>query len=584
MNIKLINPQIQYDDYLTQIFINRDVDAEFADKFAKPSEDDIISYKKLKNIDKALECLYRHLQDKILIQVDSDVDGYTSSALLYNYLKTEFPNISLDYQVHDDKSHGLDITQDILDKKYDLIIIPDASSGEIDKHKQVHDLGIDLIILDHHLCDNEDEYSILVNNQTSPEYENKGLTGAGVVWQFCRAIYNEFDNIKTNPDKFIDLAAVGMCGDMADFTDLETRAIILKGFETIFKDEGSNLFIRSLKDKQKYYFQNGIDYHGMSFYIVPLINSVVRSGTIEERIKTFEAFLNNKCLEEIPSTKRGCKGQYETLLVQMTRSLTNIKKRQDESVKEAMIQAEKVLTKEYIDNNSILIYIIDKGTINKNLNGLLANKICGQYKKPTMVLQKHYENDIPVYTGSFRAPGDSRCEDFREFIRESNLAEYAEGHPCAGGTCFIGAAIDNFIEYANFKLSSYLEEYVEEYYVDLVFHREIPTDVIETIYNLKEYWGRGIEEPVILLTELKVTKDNKTLLTKGPTVKIKTPNGEEIMFFKSSLEFFESIAPTDGSATYINVIGTCSVNNWNGKITYQFIANDYEIINTIYDF
>ena len=135
MNIKLINPQNRLDNYLEQIFFNRNVDTKVMNKFIYPSEEDIISYKKLKNIDKALECLHRHLQDKILIQVDSDVDGYTSSALLYNYLKTEYPNINLDYQVHDDKSHGLDITQDILDKKYDLIIIPDASSGEIEKHK-----------------------------------------------------------------------------------------------------------------------------------------------------------------------------------------------------------------------------------------------------------------------------------------------------------------------------------------------------------------------------------------------------------------------------------------------------------------
>lgn len=96
--------------------------------------------------------------DKCLVIVDSDADGFTSSAILINYLHDLFPawvETNLDYRVHDGKQHGLNDHIDwiINAKMYSLVIIPDAGSNDIEECTRLKQNGINTIILDHHICD-----------------------------------------------------------------------------------------------------------------------------------------------------------------------------------------------------------------------------------------------------------------------------------------------------------------------------------------------------------------------------------------------------------------------------------------------
>lgn len=112
--------------------------------------------------------LIKHISnnDNILIIVDSDADGYTSAALLINYLYTLFPFYTLNhiqYKIHNGKQHGIDLKNiDINNIK--LIICPDSSSNEFDKHKELSSQNIDILILDHHEADHVSEYACVINN------------------------------------------------------------------------------------------------------------------------------------------------------------------------------------------------------------------------------------------------------------------------------------------------------------------------------------------------------------------------------------------------------------------------------------
>jgi single-stranded-DNA-specific exonuclease len=66
---------------------------------------------------------------------------------------------------------------------------------------------------------------------------------------------------------------------------------------------------------------------GVSFYIAPYINAVTRSGDMEEKVVLFEAMLDFRAYEQIPSTKRGCKGELESRVEQACRNCVNIKNR-----------------------------------------------------------------------------------------------------------------------------------------------------------------------------------------------------------------------------------------------------------------
>ena len=104
--------------------------------------------------------------------VDCDCDGYTSSAILINYLHDLFPSYvqaNLSYFVHDSKQHGLSDTLPWLSNQDNLglVVCPDASSNDYEYHKQLQDNGIKVLVLDHHDADHVSEYAVVINNQLS---------------------------------------------------------------------------------------------------------------------------------------------------------------------------------------------------------------------------------------------------------------------------------------------------------------------------------------------------------------------------------------------------------------------------------
>ena len=199
---------------------------------------------KLVNIDKAAERLLYHLRrnSDILFIVDCDADGYTSSSILWLYIKHIFPDARLEFTVHDHKQHGLDDKVDWIcdEAKWDLVLCPDAGSYDVEEHKALGELGMDVICLDHHeqLYDENGNpvtsnlpNTIIVNNQLSSEYSNKSLCGAGVVYKFCEVL-DEILGIQ-QAHNYIDLAALGEIADVMDRTNIETNFIMMEGLKHI---------------------------------------------------------------------------------------------------------------------------------------------------------------------------------------------------------------------------------------------------------------------------------------------------------------------------------------------------------------
>ena len=110
--------------------------------------------------------------------------------------------------MHEGKSHGLsDVMDYIFHKDFELIILPDSSSNDYEYHQQLKLAGMKTIILDHHEADHISEDAIVINNQLS-DYPNKFLSGAGVVWQFCKYLDSLLN--KDNADNYLDLVALGL--------------------------------------------------------------------------------------------------------------------------------------------------------------------------------------------------------------------------------------------------------------------------------------------------------------------------------------------------------------------------------------
>lgn len=214
MQTKLVNENFQT-DYIDNLLLARGV--KDLNEFKNPTEKSLQSYNDLDNVSRGFELIKEVIDNKkkVLIIVDSDIDGFTSAAIVYQYLYNF--GIEADYFLHSGKQHGLDDCIDwIIDNKtfYDVVWLPDAGTNDMESHRKLKELGIKVLLTDHHDKNEEtiiEDNVILINNQTSDKYRNKELTGAGVTWQFCKYCDEQFGT--DFADKLIDLAALGVSND-----------------------------------------------------------------------------------------------------------------------------------------------------------------------------------------------------------------------------------------------------------------------------------------------------------------------------------------------------------------------------------
>lgn len=431
MEYQLLTPSIPVNDDLTPVelvFANRGMTPQEMFHYLRTSEDDIISPTLIDNIQWGAKMLIQHLfaGDKIFIQVDSDVDGYTSAALLINYINLIAPGHAqqkITYRIHEGKQHG--IILDTIPKDVKLVIIPDAGSNSYEQHKALKDNGIDVLVIDHHEADKVSDDACIINNQTC-DYPTKSLSGVGMVYKFCSYIDTLLN--KDYANNFLDLVAVGMVSDMMDLRDFETKELIDLGVHYI-----KNPFLLRFVDEQSYSLKGEVTPFGISFHIAPYINATIRMGSLDEKILLFESMLEFKAYEQISSTKRGFKGTYETRVEQACRNCKNIKNRQTKARDLSLELIEQIIQDEGLLNHPIIIVQLDS-PVEENLTGLIANQIMGKYMRPVLLLNRYIEVDESTgevlkiaWRGSGRNATYSKLENLREFLSNSGLVEYAQG-------------------------------------------------------------------------------------------------------------------------------------------------------------
>ena len=543
------------------------------------------------NIEEAAERLLMHLRrgSNILFVVDSDADGFTSSSILWLYIKHIFPEANLEFTVHEHKQHGLDdkvawITDEA---RWDLVIVPDAGSYDVEEHRALCELGMDVICLDHHeqLYDEHGvpvksdlPTAIIVNNQLSPRYSNKSLCGAGVVYKFCEVL----DNILgiNQAHNYIDLAALGEIADVMDRTDTETNYIMLEGLKNIH-NEGFRALLEAqsftLKEKAVSPYP-GLTPIDIAFYVAPLINAITRVGTMQEKETMFYCFIEpNKPMQ---STKRGAKpGDIEYAADQTARVGKNAKARQDRIKEQALGTIEFKIQKDGLaDNNIIVVEIDNSDNIPPELTGLVAMNIVSKYHKPVMIGRRNNDN---LLQGSIRSDGNfAGLPSFKKFLEDSGLVTYTAGHDNAAGWGLRGEKLDSLISYANKKLKA--EDFENCYKVDYILDgNDYNEDLLGALAAHPEYFGNHIEEPMIVVENIPL----QTIMAMGAnkdSMKI-SYNGIDYVKFKD-LDFVEKI--TKNRAKKLTVYGRANLNEWMGKKSVQVFITDYELVEdpSKYDF
>ena len=528
-------------------------------------------YTDLDNIEAAARLILYHLvhQNDVYIQVDSDCDGYTSAALLLNYLHDIAPATVEEhwkYGLHRAKLHGIDIDS-IPQGGTKLVIAPDSSSNERDKHQYLKDQGIDVIVLDHHEADTiEGDTAIIVNNQLC-DYKNKFLSGVGVVYKTLQCM----DNLRRQQNAatyYLDLVALGLTGDMMDLRDPETHYYIIEGFKHI-----ENPFFVYLAEKNDFSMKGKFNPFTVAWYIVPYINSVTRVGTDDDKLLVFESMLSWKAGEMIPSDKRGARGEKEMRVEQAVRHVGNVKRHQDDEKKKLLDEIHTKIENYHLADEPIIIvqnkYIDDDDPI-RGITGLVANAIMAEYNKPTLILNEITTDEGKIWSGSGRGFYTGGIDNWRDYINSTGLAIFAQGHAYAFGVAFTPDNLEKFKEKVREDFGTV--KFEKTYEVDFVWTpNDAFDDIVLNIGRYKTLWGQGVPEPYVAIEHLKIVDDTAlNLYTKGVLRISVGSHKTSIIKFNSTLDEYQSLI-----GKTITVVGTCDINEYGGTENPQIKLVDY---------
>lgn len=438
-------------DVVERIFEDRNIEDPW--HFLNPTEDDMLPFEDLKNIDEAAQIILRAVEydERIGVVADVDCDGITSCSIIYRYLKKLKPELDIKTYINHGKSHGLQRNDLEKYKDRNLLIIVDSLDPTAFNYEevQINSDITDVVVLDHHTINPKipyDKWITLVSSQQ--DYGNPELSGAGVCMKFI--LYLDKILGLDYAEEFYDLAATGILADVMDVTVPENRYIISRGLEEIH-----NPAIQKLA--------GGFDWNSKSvlFSIGPAINSTMRLDKNEYSLRAFLADDNKEVLENV-------------------RELKKCKEKQNQEIDSIMEDVTEQCNKQ-LNNKMIIVFI----TTENGIAGLIGSRLLEKYKRPIIVL-KEFDD---CYKGSMRATG---VDDFQAMINESGLAE-SFGHPLAAGVDIEKKNFKAFCDYME-RILPDVGEFEETISADIWVRPEnIDRNFIDEIQKINKISGAGFQ-------------------------------------------------------------------------------------------
>lgn len=543
----------------------------------RPRDTDEESPLNLDNIQLAVNTVYQMLNEdkKVFVIPDCDCDGFTSSAILIAYIKRHWPAAQIQWKLHEGKEHGIQLEN--IPSDCDLVIVPDAGSNDYEQQMELCSEGKKVIILDHHDIEDTKVFTtgaIVVNNQSSKNFKNKQLSGAGVVFKFIQLMDNMYFQNNMIYSDYMDLAATGIIADAMNMTTLDNNFLAWYGLSNIHSKFLSALATRQSRGIKDPSHLTKTD---VAFYIAPVINGVIRSGTMEDKIAVFTAMSDENNTEIYTREFRG-KQYSETLYEMAARLAANAKNRQDSGKKKAFEWLCTKIRDCGWDKHNIVIVTLNEtesAKVDPNITGLIAMELVKEFNKPCLVLRKTELNGIPVYGGSCRNGVFNGLPDLKAMLQEAG-AYYVVGHSNAAGTFLTLDQVDNIRNYFDTHLNPKDFDLVYEVYE--WFHTGEFVDK-RALMDFAEYdwlWGNGLPQPKFAFS-ITIMKNQLRFMGKDKrTVKISVDGIDYIAFNNDELNHLLNQA-NDNDFIHIDLIGRPSINEWMGNRTLQVLIEDFTV-------
>lgn len=482
----------------------------------------------LPDIDKAIDRILDAIdnEEKVLIYGDYDADGITATSIMYSFFKDQAIEVS--YYIPNRLTEGYGLNKNALEdfKKlgYDLVITVDTGIVAFDEAEYAKEIGLDLIITDHHeLQDNKIPNAIAVVNPKREEYTNfSNIAGCFVAYKVVCAVAENLGIPEEYTNRYIPTVAIGTIADVMPLID-ENRYIVTKGLEQIKNtyNYGIQELIRNI---------DNITAEQIAFMVVPLLNASGRLG--EETAAELLTVDNDLDSKEIYNSLKNLNEKRKQLVIDITNEVVEI------------------IEKNKLYNNNVIIV---NGKFHEGVVGIIAAKIVEKYSKPAIILSLEHG----IYKGSGRS--NETVNLFEVVVPAKHHTLKFGGHDFAVGMSIEKEKIEDF------KNEIYKQEVIfktKELKYDMILNFKMLSTNLINSFNVLEPFGNNNEKPVFLFKNVEVLKIYKREKVVNVMLKQMDQTFYGITF---DTKMFDDISEKDN----IYILANLTINKYNNNENIQ---------------
>ncbi|MEO4052151.1 single-stranded-DNA-specific exonuclease RecJ [Solibacillus sp. CAU 1738] len=499
------------------------------------------------SMDKAVARIEQALDndEKILVYGDYDSDGITSTTVMMNVLIDLGADV--EYIIPNRFIHGYGPNEQLFREAYErgvnLIITVDNGISGIEPIRVAKELGMDVIVTDHHEAgDTLPEADVIIHPRV-PEghYPYGDLAGVGVAFKLAHALYGEV------PDHLFEYVAIGTIADLVPLTG-ENRYLVKQGLKHLQMSQ--NPWVNALSEVAGA-SQKDINEETVGFYFAPRLNAIGRLGEAAPGVE----FLMS---EDIATAK-----EYAKLLNTKNAERKDIV---NSIMEEAIAQIE---ANDHIKNS--LVLVVAKEGWNAGVVGIVASRLVEKYYRPTIILSLDPEKGT--------AKGSARSIEgfhlYNELAKNREILPHFGGHPMAAGMTLAAENVDVLRERLHVQAKQCLteEHLTPKLFIDVPIElSEVTVEAIEEIRQLGPF-GAEFAKPVFAFEQVKVSSMRK-IGAKEDHLKLELEDEygsiDAIGFSKGHL--YNEIS----YGVELSFVGDLQINEWQNKKKPQFMIQDVQ--------
>lgn len=538
---------------LCKILVQREIDTfDKAKNFFRPQLTHLHDPFLMKDMHKAVNRILSAInnKEKILVFGDYDVDGTTSVACMYKFFTTIYNIENIDLYIPHRYREGYGISKAGIDfakeNNFSLIISLDCGIKSIEFISYAKNLGLDFIVCDHHLPDDELPPAVAILNpkQKDCNYPYKELCGCGVGFKLITALSQKLNLPEESYTKYLDLVATAIAADIVPLTG-ENRVMAFYGLKKINEDPCAGLkALMQLSGLNKPFSINNV-----VFIIAPRVNAAGRMDDARKAVLMFVEEDPNKALE----------------FAEMLHSDNIDRKDADSTITEealAIIAGDEI----NINRKSTVVF---KSHWHKGVVGIVASRLIEKYYRPTVVLTQSGE----IVSGSARSVVGFNLYEAIHACRE-HLIGYG-GHFAAAGMTMLP---DNVEAFSN-KFEEIVESIIEPHLLipEIIIDTEIDfKNLTKSFYNIitqMEPFGPQNMRPVFITKNVSDTSYSK--IVKEQHVKFVVKQ-DAVIFTGIGFNLAEKFYLLQMNKP-VDIVYTLDENEWNGEVNLQLKVIDFRL-------